>query len=72
MLNKLKAVDPLIQWFTTTITFHSGDGVTLFNTAHPTSLELYQTHLATQADLNETSLEAIIIDMLQMTDERGF
>ena len=33
---QVKAVDPLIQWFPTTDGFDSGDGVSLFNTQHPT------------------------------------
>ena len=33
---QIKAVDPLIQGLPTTDNFDSGDGVSLFNTAHPT------------------------------------
>ncbi len=52
-------------------TFTSGDGVTLFNTAHPTLAGTVSNTLATAADLNETSLEQALIDIAAMTDERG-
>ena len=52
-------------------TFTSGDGVTLFNTAHPTIAGTVSNTLATAADLNETSLEQSLIDIAAMTDERG-
>ena len=52
-------------------TFNSGDGVTLFNTAHPTIAGTVANTLATAADLNETSLEQSLIDIAAMTDERG-
>ena len=52
-------------------TFTSGDGVTLFNTAHPTIAGTVANTLATAADLNETSLEQSLIDIAAMTDERG-
>ena len=52
-------------------TFNSGDGVTLFNTAHPTIAGTVSNTLATAADLNETSLEQALIDIAAMTDERG-
>ena len=52
-------------------TFTSGDGVTLFNTAHPTIAGTFSNTLATAADLNETSLEQSLIDIAALTDERG-
>ena len=53
-------------------TFSSGDGVTLFNTAHPTvGGGTNANRLATNADLNETSLEQAVIDIAAFTDERG-
>ena len=52
-------------------TFTSGDGVTLFNTAHPTIAGSFSNTLATAADLNETSLEQSLIDIAALTDERG-
>ena len=33
---QVKAVEPLIQGLPSTATFDSGDGVSLFNTSHPT------------------------------------
>ena len=68
---QVKSVEPLIQGLPTTDNFDSGDGVSLFNTAHPTVAGTFANTLATQADLNETSLEQSIIDIAQMTDERG-
>ena len=52
--------------------FNSGDGVTLFNTAHPTvGGGTNANRLAVNADLNETSLEQAVIDIAAFTDERG-
>jgi len=68
---QVKAVNPLIQGLPTTNNFSSGDGVSLFNTAHPTIAGTVANTLATQADLNETSLEQSLIDIAAMTDERG-
>jgi hypothetical protein len=68
---QVKAVNPLIQGLPTTNNFNSGDGVSLFNTAHPTIAGNVANTLATQADLNETSLEQSLIDIAAMTDERG-
>ena len=52
-------------------TFNSGDGVTLFNTSHPTVAGTFSNTLAVAADLNETSLEQSMIDIAALTDERG-
>ena len=68
---QIKAVDPLIQGLPTTDNFDSGDGVSLFNTAHPTIAGTVSNTLATQADLNETSLEQSLIDIAALRDERG-
>ncbi len=68
---QVKAVNPLIQGLPSTNNFDSGDGVSLFNTAHPTIAGNVANTLATQADLNETSLEQSLIDIAAMTDERG-
>ena len=52
--------------------FSSGDGVTLFNTAHPlVSGGTNANTPSTQADLNETSLEQACIDIAAFTDQRG-
>ena len=68
---QVKAVNPLIQGLPSTDNFDSGDGVALFSTAHPTIAGTVANTLATQADLNETSLEQSIIDIAAFTDERG-
>jgi hypothetical protein len=68
---QVKAVEPLINGLPGTDTFKSGDGVALFSTAHPTVAGTFANTLATQADLNETSLEQSLIDIAAMTDERG-
>ena len=52
--------------------FQTGDGKNLFATDHPTVSGTDVTNtLATQADLNETSLEQALIDIAAFTDERG-
>ena len=49
-----------------------GDGVSLFNTAHPlTSGGTNSNRPSTAADLNETSLENAVIQIAAWTDERG-
>ena len=65
---QVKAVDPLINGFTT---FQSGDGVALMADNHPTVAGTFANELATSSDLNETSLEQSMIDIGKMTDERG-
>jgi hypothetical protein len=52
--------------------YPGGDGVSLFNTSHPlVSGGVNSNTPATQADLNETSLESAVIQIAQWTDERG-
>ena len=68
---QVKSVVPLIQGLPTNNNFNSGDGVSLFNTAHPTIAGTVSNTLTVQADLNETSLEQSLIDIASMTDERG-
>ena len=67
---QVKAVNPLINGLPSG-SFTSGDGVSLFNTSHPTVSGTVSNTLATAADLNETSLEQSLIDIAAMTDERG-
>ena len=67
---QVKAVNPLINGLPSG-SFTSGDGVSLFNTSHPTISGTVSNTLATAADLNETSLEQSLIDIAAMTDERG-
>jgi hypothetical protein len=52
--------------------YTGGDGVELFSTAHPLiSGGVNSNEPATAADLNETSLEAAVIQIAGWTDERG-
>lgn len=53
-------------------TYKGGDGVELFSTAHPiVSGGVNSNEPSTPADLNETSLEAAVIQIAAWTDERG-
>ena len=66
---QVKAASLLNTGFTT---FQSGDGVTLFSTAHPTVAGGNNGNRPTvDADLNETSLEQAVIDISAYKDERG-
>ena len=66
---QVKAATPLNNGFDT---FQSGDGVTLFSTAHPlVSGGTNSNRPATASDLNETSLEASVIQISKWTDQRG-
>ena len=65
---QVKAVNPLVNGFTT---FTSGDSEALMSTTHPTIAGTVSNRLATNADLNETSLESSLIEIAAMTDERG-
>ena len=52
--------------------YAGGDGVALFSTSHPLiSGGVNSNTQATAADLNETSLEAAVIQIAAWTDERG-
>ena len=52
--------------------YAGGDGVALFSTAHPTvGGGVNSNTAAVQVDLNETSLEAAVIQIAAWTDERG-
>ena len=66
---QIKAAYPLNSGFTS---YNSGDGVTLFSTAHPlVSGGTNSNRPSTNSDLNETSLEAAVIQIAAWTDERG-
>jgi len=66
---QIKSVTPLNTGFSSYI---CGDGRPLFDTAHPlVSGGTNSNTPATPADLNETSLEAAVIQIAQWTDERG-
>lgn len=52
--------------------YKGGDGVSLFNTQHPlVSGGVNSNTPSVAADLNETSLENAVIQIAQLTDERG-
>ena len=66
---QVKAMEPLNNGFGT---YQSGDGVSLFSTAHPlVSGGTNSNTPAVAVDLNETSLEAAVIQISKWTDERG-
>jgi|TARA_Y100000296_G_scaffold81904_1_gene109883 hypothetical protein len=68
---QVKAVNPFNNGFSGG-SYNSGDGVDLFSTSHPlVSGGTNANTPSTQADLNETSLEAGIITIAGWTDERG-
>ena len=66
-----KAASVLNNGFTAGV-FAGGDGVALFSTSHPlVSGGVNSNTQSTPADLNETSLEAAVIQIAAWTDERG-
>lgn len=66
---QVRAASILNNGFTTAV---GGDGVPLFATNHPlVSGGTNSNEPAVPADLNETSLEAAVIQIAQWTDERG-
>jgi hypothetical protein len=67
---QVKAAYVLNQAFSTTVTY--GDGVPLCSTAHPLISGGVNSNRPTiGTDLNETSLEAAVIQIAAWTDERG-
>jgi len=67
---QVKAANILNNAFSSGITY--GDGVTLCSTSHPlVSGGVNSNRPAVAADLNETSLEAAVIQIAAWTDERG-
>jgi hypothetical protein len=67
---QVKAASILNNGFNVSFTY--GDGQALFSTAHPlVSGGTNSNRPATAADLNETSLEAAVIQIAGWTDERG-
>jgi hypothetical protein len=69
---QVKAASVLNKGFTGTGNPTYGDGQVLFSTAHPlVSGGTNSNRPTTPADLNETSLEAAVIQIAAWTDERG-
>ena len=67
---QVKAAAVLNNGFTSG--YNGGDGVTLFSSAHPLVSGGTNSNIpSTAADLNETSLEAAVIQISLWTDERG-
>jgi hypothetical protein len=67
---QVKAANILNNGFSSN--YKGGDGVELFSTLHPlVSGGVNSNEPATAADLNETSLEAAVIQIAGWTDERG-
>tara|TARA_R100001460_G_scaffold31259_3_gene61560 strand:+ start:8917 stop:9825 length:909 start_codon:yes stop_codon:yes gene_type:complete len=66
---QIKAAAILNNAFDTT--FPVGDGAALCSSAHPSLSGNQRNQLSVAADLNETSLEQMLIDIAGFTDERG-
>jgi hypothetical protein len=69
---QVKAAAVLNNGFTNSAQYYGGDGVPLFSASHPLVSGGVNSNIpSTPADLNETSLEAAVIQIAQWTDERG-
>ena len=69
---QVKAAAVVNNGFTNSAAYYGGDGVPLFSTAHPlVSGGTNSNTQTTMTDLNETSLEAAVIQIAGWTDERG-
>ena len=66
---EIKAANVLNDAQTAGVT--GGDGVVLLSASHPTTNGNQSNVLATAADLSETSLESILIQISDMKDDRG-
>ena len=55
----------------TSASYTGGDSVALLSTSHPTRAGNQSNTLSTAADLSETSLESMLIDISNMKDDRG-
>jgi len=66
---EIKAANVLNDAQTAGVT--GGDGVVLLSASHPTTNGNQSNVLATAADLSETSLESILIQIADMKDDRG-
>jgi len=69
---QVKAAAVLNNGFTNSSQYYGGDGVPLFSASHPLVSGGTNSNIpSTAADLNETSLEAAVIQIAAWTDERG-
>ena len=69
---QIKAAAVLNNGFTNSSQYYGGDGVPLFSASHPLVSGGTNSNIpTTPADLNETSLEAAVIQISLWTDERG-
>jgi hypothetical protein len=69
---QVKSAAVLNNGFTNSAAYYGGDGVPLFSASHPLVSGGVNSNIpSTPADLNETSLEAAVIQIAQWTDERG-
>ena len=69
---QVKAAAVLNNGFTNSAAYYGGDGVPLFSASHPLVSGGTNSNIpSTAADLNETSLEAAVIQIAAWTDERG-
>jgi hypothetical protein len=69
---QVKAAAVLNNGFTNSAQYYGGDGVPLFSASHPLVSGGTNSNIpSTPADLNETSLEAAVIQIAAWTDERG-
>ena len=69
---QVKAAAVLNNGFNTSGSYNGGDGVSLFNTAHPLVNGGSNSNTqSTATDLNETALENAVIQIAAWTDERG-
>ena len=66
---QIKAASVLNNAFSTS--YPVGDGAALCSSSHPSISGDQRNLLSTAADLNETSLEQMLIDIAGLTDERG-
>ena len=69
---QVKAANVLNNGFNAGGSYNGGDGVPLFSASHPLVTGGTNSNIpTTPADLNETSLEAAVIQIAAWTDERG-
>ena len=69
---QVKGANVLNNGFTNAAPYYGGDGVPLFSASHPLVTGGVNSNIpVTPADLNETSLEAAVIQIAAWTDERG-